>query len=114
MTSIVFTARGVRDARILFSSDDAGSEPLEIVIGGSHNPADESSVSMIRWGVQSIGSDNLERPHLFAATHTEFGLLSPEEDRFFWITWWEGGMYVGKVCGRSPLCGYSRFGVQPS
>jgi hypothetical protein len=93
---IVFTARGVRDARILLSSDDA-SEPIEIVIGGSHNPANGSSVSLIRWGVQPKSNATLERPGLIGATYTGSGILSPNEDRFFWIQWWERGVYVGKV-----------------
>jgi hypothetical protein len=96
MDRIVFTARGVRDARILLSSDDA-SEPIEIVIGGSHNPADGSSVSMIRLGVQPTSSATLERPDWIGATYTESGILSPNEDRFFWIFWNELGVYVGKV-----------------
>jgi hypothetical protein len=93
---IVFTARGVRDARILLSSDDA-SEPIEIVIGGSHNPLTGSSVSMIRGGVQPTSSTTLERPGLIGPTYTGSGILSPDEDRFFWISWWEWGVFVGRV-----------------
>jgi hypothetical protein len=107
MNGISFTARGVRDARILLSSDDA-SEPIEIVIGGSHNPANGSSVSMIRWGVQPTSNTSnatLERPDWIAATYTGSGILSPNEDRFFWIYWWEGGIIVGKVRSSGPLCG---------
>jgi hypothetical protein len=96
MDRIVFTVRGVRDARILLSSDDA-SEPIEIVIGGSYNPANGSSVSLIRWGVQSTSSATLERPSWIGATYTESGILSPDEDRFFVIHWWEYGVVVGKV-----------------
>jgi hypothetical protein len=103
--SIVFTARGVRDARILLSSDDA-AEPIEIVIGGSHNPANGSSVSMIRWGVQPTSNATLERPDLIGATYTDpSGILSPDEDRFFWIYWSEQVVGVGKVRRSGPLCG---------
>jgi hypothetical protein len=96
MDRIVFTARAVRDARILLSSDDA-SEPIEIVIGGSYNPATGSSVSMVRWGVQPTSNATPEPPGLIGATYTGSGILIPDEDRFFWIYWWELGVYVGKV-----------------
>jgi hypothetical protein len=107
----VFAVRGVRDARILLSSDDA-SEPIEIVIGGSHNPATGSSVSMIRGGVQPIGSTILE-PDLSGPTYTESGILSPDEDRFFWIYWSEQVVAVGKVRRSGPLCGWPRSEMLP-
>jgi hypothetical protein len=107
MNSIVFTARGVRDARILLSSDDAGSEPIEIVIGGSQNPANGSSVSTIRWGVQPTSSATLEQPDWIGATYTGSGILSPNEDRFFVINWWGESVVIFKVRSSGPLCGYT-------
>jgi hypothetical protein len=106
MKFIVFTARGLRDARILLSSDGGGGA-IEIVIGGSYNPANGSSVSVVRLGVPPTSSAILEPPDWITATYTDpSGILSPDEDRFFWIYYdgWE--FLVGKVRRRGPLCAY--------
>jgi hypothetical protein len=82
-SSFVFTVRGYSDAHILLTDDD-GSEPIEIVIGGWGNTA-----SMIRRGVQTFN------PECFWATND---VISPNSDRTFWISWTTTFVRVGVVC----------------
>jgi hypothetical protein len=83
--SIVFTARGASDAWLLLS-DDIGSEPIEIVIGGW---METDFKSTIRIGVELTGGAGqlVDTP----------GILSVDEDRFFWIRWSATLIEVGKV-----------------
>jgi hypothetical protein len=87
MTSVVFTARGARDAAILLA-DDVGSEPIEIVIGGWWNPSNGDARSMIRRGVQG------HNPAVWPTTNR---YLSTTEDRPFWIRWSATSIEVGQV-----------------
>jgi hypothetical protein len=86
--SVVFTVRGMRDATILLSDDRTGSEPWEIVIGGWYQP-NGNARSMVRRGMQG---------HNPAAWPVTDNILSPFEDRFFWLQWSKDTITLGKVC----------------
>jgi hypothetical protein len=85
-SNIVFSARGVADARVLLT-DDLGSEPYEIVIGVWANVDTLASLSLIRRGLE--GS--------MASALPTISILSPREDRFFWISWDSTQILFGRV-----------------
>jgi hypothetical protein len=93
--SIVFTARGASDAWLLLS-DDIGTEPIEIVIGGW---METDIKSTIRVGVQAMPGQLVDTP----------GILSTTEDRPFWIRWSATLIEVGKVRSGVPLAIESIF-----
>jgi hypothetical protein len=90
--SILFTACGASDAWLLLS-DDEGSEPIEIVIGGW---METDFKSTIRIGVGSAGAAG----HLVDTP----GILSVDEDRPFWIRWSATLIEVGQVSSGPAAC----------
>jgi hypothetical protein len=88
LPNVVFTVRGVRDASILLS-DGSGAEPVEIVLGGWVESG--NTRSMIRRGVQG------HNPNVWPSTS---GILSPTEDRSFWIYRDASRVEVGRVCAQ--------------
>jgi hypothetical protein len=88
MNSIVFSFRGTNDATLLLA-DDAGSEPIEIVIGGWWDPANGNSRSNVRRSVQGSNQE------VWPITNQ---ILNATEDRFFWIRWSATQIAIGQVC----------------
>jgi hypothetical protein len=74
---LILTVRGETDAFILLS--DRAGQPFEIVIG------QESSI-------RALSTNGT------AATAQTDGIISPLEDRFFWMSWTVNSISVGRVC----------------
>jgi hypothetical protein len=98
----VFGVRGHNDAHVLLS-DDSGTEPYEIVIGGWYNPLTGDSRSMIRRGIQGSNLD------VWPNTKN---ILDPATTRYFWLQMSTSEIVLGKVCVAMPHSSCAVFVVK--